>query len=141
MGDLALQFEARVEAVEREESRFEQKGAKAFYGDSDCFMFPRNIENDGTVSFNVSSTAWLYGIQTTLYISARLYARQIRDGIRNPLKNIETLCHAFMYAVSCDRENQTVLSFNVPGNRSELYKARASMRGWREKYIFLDIDE
>lgn len=141
MGDLALIEVARVETFEREESRFEQKWSKAFYGERDIFLFPRSIEPDGSVAFNVSSATWLHGIHTPVYLSARLYAERIRNGIQNPIKNIETLAHAFLYAVDSDNENNFSLSFTVPGNNGFPYKARAVMRGFMPEYIFIETAE
>lgn len=137
MSDLALVEIERVETYEREESRFEQRMAKSLYCPEDLFLYPRVIEDWGATTFDVSQTACQLGIQTPVHISSGLYHKWIANGIRNPVKNIETLCHAFLYAVDCDMKDSCVLDFTVPGNGTPPYKASAMLHGFRVKVINL----
>jgi hypothetical protein len=137
MADLAIQDEVRVETYERAESRFEQKWSKAYYCREPSLSFPRYKEQSGNVTFDISATAWHFGIQTPVFISEALYARWIKNELRNPVKNIETLCHAFMYAVDCNTDDSAVLEFNVPGNGTPSYRACAILRGFKNQTIFL----
>src|SRR5574344_1544465 len=102
MGDLGLQQEERVETYEREESRFEQKWSKSFYESESLFLFPMHCDENGVKTFEISSSAWQFGVQTPLIISSCLYVHHIMNRVKNPIKNIETLCHAFLYAVDCE---------------------------------------
>jgi hypothetical protein len=137
MSDLALVEIERVETYERDESRFEQKVAKSLYCPEDLFLYPRVIEDWGATTFDVSQTACLLGIQTPVHISSGLYHKWIANGIKNPVKNVETLCHAFLYAVDCDLKDSCVLDFTVPGNGTPPYKASAMLHGFRVKVINL----
>jgi hypothetical protein len=74
-----------------------------------------------------------------VYISNALYSREIKNGIQNPVKNIETLCHAFLYSVDCDAENKRVLEFTVPGNNSAPYMVCAVLVGAKTKHIYLEL--
>ncbi len=136
MSDVAIREIARVE---RHESCFEQKHEQDFYSKQDFFKFPGIFEKEGGVSFDVSSAAWRHGIHTPVHLSGRLYCHWIRNCCENPIKNIATLCHAFLYHVDLDKENTVPLVFTVPGIGSEPYKARASLHGWRNEYIYLDV--
>lgn len=135
MSDLALVEVERVETFEREESRFEQKVSRAFYCTESFFLFPRFLENSGITTFDISRTAFHFGIQTPVHLSSILYSKRIMNGIKNPIKNIETLCHAFLYAVDCDTLDSCILEFVVPGNGTPSYKASAMLHGFRDKHI------
>lgn len=139
MENLAVQEVARLETVERIESRFEQKHVKAFYSEQEFFLFPAIFDTEGEVSFDVSSAAWHHGIQTKVHLSGFLYCHWIRNRYANPIKNIATLCHAFLYHVDLDKENTVPLVFTVPGIGTDDYTVKAVMRGWREQFIFFDI--
>jgi len=138
MSDLALVELERVDSFEREESRFEQKGSRSFYEKDWLFLFPTVRPSEREIAFDVSREAWHHGIQTTMLLSGYLYCHCILNGVRNPIKNVETLCHAFLYAVDCDRENSGILLFTVPGNGTPPYRVTAVMRGFRQDTIFLD---
>jgi hypothetical protein len=140
MSDLALVEIERVETYEREESRFEQKGSKSMYWPEDLFLYPRVLEDWGATTIDVSQTACQYGIQTPVHISSGLYHKWIANGINNPIKNIETLCHAFLYAVDCDMKDSCTLDFTVPGNGTPPYKATAMLHGFRVKVINLSCE-
>jgi hypothetical protein len=127
----------RVETYEREESRFEQKGSKTFSCSDVIFLFPRVLEDWGVTTYDISKTACQFGIQTPVHISSGLYFTWIMNGITNPIKNIETLCHAFLYAVDCDMKDSSVLDFIVPGNGTPSYTASAMLHGFRVKVINL----
>jgi len=135
MGNLALVEVERIETFEREESRFEQKGSKGFYSADDLFLYPRYFENSGAMTFDISHTAFQFGIQTPVHLSSVLFSKWIMNGVRNPVKNIETLCHAFLYAVDCDSRNSCILEFTVPGNGTPSYRASAVLHGFRDKTI------
>jgi len=135
MADLALQQEERVETFEREESRFEQKWSKLSYTDNAMFPYPSRCDENGVKTFEISRTSWHFGIQTPVIISSGLYSRYIMNGVKSPTKNIETLCHAFLYAVDCDTRNSCILEFTVPGNGTPSYRASAVLHGFRDKTI------
>lgn len=145
MADLAIQQDARAETVERIESRFEQKGSKAFYGDQDIFLYPAVFGSGGTVSFDVSRTAWQHGIQTPLHLSASLYCRWILNPHWNPVKTVAALCHAFLYHVDLDNEGQRKLLFTFPAFSPVEgiigVPVRATINGFRNEYIFIEDDE
>ncbi len=138
MGDLALQQEERVETFEREESRFEQKWSKSFYESEPLFLFPMHCDENGVKTFEISSSAWQFGVQTPLMISSGLYVHHIMNRVKNPIKNIETLCHAFLYAVDCEMRDRCMINFTVPGNGTPPYKACAHIRGFRNQNIFIE---
>jgi hypothetical protein len=138
MADVAIFQEERVETFERRESRFEQTGSKAVYFSDFGFFFPSVREDTGNVTFNVSDVARHMGIRTPVFVSSGLYREEILNRGQNPIKNVETLCHAFLYAVDCDMQDHCMLEFPVPGNGSTPYKARAHLRGFRDKTILLE---
>lgn len=138
MADLALQQEERVETFEREESRFEQKWSKLSYTDNALFPYPSRCDENGVKTFEISRTSWHFGIQTPVIISSGLYSRHIMNGVKSPTKNIETLCHAFLYAVDCDSHDHCMINFTVPGNGTPPYKACAYLRGFRNQNIFIE---
>lgn len=125
----------------REASRFDQKGASSFYGGELAYLFRRFVDEEGTLSFDISEAVMHYGIQCNVRVSDSLYARHIRNGSRNPFRNIETLFHAFLYAVDCDRTNARVLDFDVPAPGTAPYRAQASFRGFKDQYIFFTLTE
>ncbi len=145
MADFAIQQDARAETVERIESRFEQKGSKAFYGDQDIFLYPAVFGSDGTVSFDVSRTVWQHGIQTPLYLSASLYFQWILNAHWNPVKTVAALCHAFLYQVDMDNEGQRKLSFTFPVFSPFEgiigIPVRATISGFRSEYIYIESDQ
>lgn len=138
MADVAIFQEERVETFARRESRFEQTGSKAIYCLEFASLFPAVREETGNITFNVSDVARLMGIRTPLFLSAGLYREEILNQVQNPIKNVETLCHAFLYAVDCDMQDHCMLEFSVPGNGSAPYKARAHLRGFRDKTILIE---
>ena len=137
MSDMALIEMERVETFEREESRFEQKSSKSLYCPEAFFRFPKVMEDSGVTSFDISIMACLFGIQTPVHISGVLFSKWIMNGVRNPIKNIETLCHAFLYAVDCDSRNSCILEFIVPGNGTPAYTVSAILHGFRKQFISL----
>jgi hypothetical protein len=138
MADVAIFQEESVEVFARRESRFEQTTSKAFYCSEFAFFFPAVREETGNVTFNVSDVARLMGIRTPVFLSGGLYREEILNQVQNPIKNVETLCHAFLYAVDCDMQDHCMLEFSVPGNGSAPYKARAHLRGFRDKSILIE---
>ncbi|HOT62798.1 MAG TPA: hypothetical protein PLU93_08045 [Treponemataceae bacterium] len=138
MADVAIFQEERVETFSRVESRFEQKCTSIMYCSESLFLFPSTREETGNVTYNVSDVAKRMGILTPVFVSSGLYREEILNRTQNPIKNIETLFHAFLYAVDCDMKDKCALEFPVPGNGSAPYKARAYLRGFRDKNILLE---
>jgi len=138
MNDLALRQEEHVETYEREESRFEQKWSRAYYEEETLFLFPSRYDGNGIKSFEVSKVTMRFGIQTPVFISSGLFVQHIMNKVQNPVKNIETLCHAFLYAVDCENQDPCMLNFMVPGNRTAPYKACAFLRGLKNQNIYIE---
>lgn len=141
MADYAIQKSEEIATVERLESHFEEKHTKVFYSVENLFLFPTIFEKDGGVSFDISNVTWQHGIHTPIYLSGSLYCLWLQLRLYNPIKNIATLCHAFLYHVDLDEKNTIPLVFPVPGIGSEPYIARASIRGWKNEFIYFDLVE
>ena len=139
MSDVLTLELVRAENFAREESRFEQQWSKIGSRYDWSFSYPSIRDENGFVIYDISRTTWQFGIHQPVYISGALYSREIKNGIQNPVKNIETLCHAFLYAVDCDAENKRVLEFTVPGNNSAPYMVCAVLAGAKTKHIYLEL--
>ncbi len=127
-----------VEVFERKASRFEQGYSKSYYLGADSFcLFPKKINNASVLAHDVSSVAKQFGITTPFYIGGSLYSHRIHNGKANVMKNIEVLCHAFLFAVDCDQNNSCVLDFTVPSYLAPSYTACAMPYGNREEGIII----
>jgi len=127
-----------VEVFERTASRFEQGYSKSYYLGADAFcLFPKEINNASVLAHDVSSVAKQFGITTPFYIGGSLYSHRIQNGKANVMKNIEVLCHAFLFAVDCDQNNSCVLDFTVPSYLAPSYTACAMPYGNREEGIII----
>lgn len=139
MAEFLMRQETCVTTIERLESRFEQKWSKSYLSSGCHFHFPSIVNQTGIVIYDVSSTSWQLGIHTPLFISSTLFSKYIMNGIQTPTKNIETLCHAFLYAVDCDTRDKCSLEFTVPGNGFPPYTARSYLEGLKNQNIFIEV--
>lgn len=135
--ELAIQ-DARAEIVVREESRFEQTWSKSTYCSMFGIHFPPVREETGIIRYDITEVTRHLGFEMPVFISGSLYRDEIMNQAQNPIKNVETLCHAFMYAVDCDTHDRCILDFQVPGNGSASYKVSAHLRGFGVKSILLE---
>lgn len=138
MGDLAIVEQDAVEYIERAQSRFEQKWTHTLYAQDPIFLFSSHRVEPGILEHKISSVAWHCGIQSPVFVSHTLYYKHIMNGLQNPVKNVETLCHAFLYAVDCDTQDRCILEFVVPGNNSPAYKATAYLRRHLNNSIYIE---
>ncbi len=138
MNEVSVVTEGRVETFERLPSRFEQPGSLKLYDAESLFLFPRIVINEET-RYDISQTARRLGISMPLHVMSGLYGKKIFVEKQNPYKNIETLCHAFLYAVDCDRGNSYSLTFSVPGNGEAPYTALACLYTHRAPVIVLSL--
>lgn len=139
MSDVLILEAERAETHERAESRFEQQWSKTGSPNDWSFSYPANHNENGFRYFDISHVAWQFGIHMRVYLSNALYTRVIKNGIQNPVKNIETLCHAFSYAVDCDADNKRILEFTVPGNRTAPYVACAYLSTVEKNAIIIEL--
>lgn len=139
MADVQILEMERVETYERAESRFEQKAARLRYGKDWIFLFPPTHPSELETTVDISEETRQHGIQSPVQVSGYLYSHFILNDVKDPLKNIETLCHAFLYAVDCDMENEAILVFTVPGNGIPSFQVSAILRGLKRDIIFLDF--
>jgi len=122
----------------REISRYEQTNSRSLYFEDEVFfLFPRKEERNGITTYDVSSVAKTLGIKTPFFISDTLYALHIMNGENHPIKNIETLCHAFLYAVDCVQKDSCILEFTVPGIKDLRYQCTAMGHGPYRKNILI----
>lgn len=139
MADALILEVERAETYERAVSRFEQQWSKTGSPDDWTFSYSANHVENGFRYFDISHTAWQFGIHMHVYISNSLYTRMIKNGKQNPVKNIETLCHAFSYAVDCDANNKRILEFTVPGNGTAPYVACAYLSTAEKDAIIIEL--
>lgn len=133
-----MELGERVESFEREISRFEQGHSKSYYLGEEAFcLFPKKLNSASVLVHDVSGVAKQFGITEPFYIASSFYSHRIQNGKANVIKNIELLCHAFLYAVDCDQENSCVLSFTVPAYLAPSYTACAMPYSDRGKGIFI----
>ena len=85
-----------------------------------------------------SAVAQHLGIFMPVVVSSGLYREHIMNHIGNPIKNAETLCHAFLFAVDCELRDSAFLEFSVPGNGAPSYKVRAHLRFTREQSLLFE---
>ena len=139
MADLAiLEITEKVTSV-RVENIFDQKHEEVFYSKENFMLFPSHYEKENKISFDVSSVTSQYGIHTPVHVSGQIYSLWVQNQNYNPIKSLATLCHAFLYHVDLDRKNTVPLIFTVPGINSEPYTVKASLRGWKNDFIYFDI--